>query len=225
MCRSTARFSSMLRLMSAHQHQTPPSPRERGEGEDEGRAPSVAGIPTEVEKIARRRPPLIPLPGPSPRRRGEGSRHPGSRGRLEKPAETRPVVAPPLSRMPANVKRPLLPASGEKVRMRGRRHHLQRYRQRWKRSQGAARPSSPCRDLLPADGEKEAVIPGLTRDPLAECARARPGPHPRPWKRFSTCTGHRRGSTATRSKRSERRAWSGWRASQRSAARSIRICA
>ncbi len=61
------------------QHQTPPSPRRRGEGEDEGQAPSVAGMPTEVEKTARPRPPLIPLPGPSPRRRGEGGRHPGSR--------------------------------------------------------------------------------------------------------------------------------------------------
>ena len=131
----------------------------------------------------------------------------------------------PLCRMRTNVKRLLLPASGEKVRMRGERHQWPGYRQRWRSWQGAARPSSPCRDLLPAGGEKEAVIPGLTRDPLAECARARPGPHPRPWKRFSTCTGHRRGSTATRSKRSERRAWSGWRASHRSAVRSIRVCA
>ncbi len=82
-------------LQNAHQRQTPPSPRERGEGEDEGQAPSVAGIPTEVEKTARHRPPLIPLPGPSPRSRGEGGRHPGRRDPLEKPAGTRPVVAPP----------------------------------------------------------------------------------------------------------------------------------
>ncbi len=76
----------------------PPSPLSgtgSGAGDQEGRAPSVAGIPTEVEKIARPRMPLVPLPGPSPRSRGEGGRHPGSRDRLEKTAETRPVVAPP----------------------------------------------------------------------------------------------------------------------------------
>ncbi len=95
----------------------------------------------------------------------------------------------PLCRMRTNVKRPLLPASGEKVRMRGERHQWPGYRQRWKSSQGAARPSSPCRDLLPADGEKEAVIPGLTRDPLEERASAGSGPHLRTTSR--TLCGHR----------------------------------
>ena len=43
--------------------------------------------------------------------------------------------------------------------MRGKRRQWPGYRQKWKSSQGPARPSSPCRDLLPANGEKEAVIP------------------------------------------------------------------
>ncbi len=212
-------------LQNAHQRQTPPSPRERGEGEDEGQAPSVAGIPTEVEKTARHRPPLIPLPGPSPRSRGEGGRHPGRRDPLEKPAGTRPVVAPPPLQNAHQRQTPPSPRRRGEGEDEGRAPSVAGIPSEVEKTARRRPPLIPCRDLLPADGEEEAVIPGLTRDPLAECARARPGPHPRPWKRFSTCTGHRRGSTATRSKRSERRAWSGWRASQRSAARPIRICA
>ncbi len=53
----------------------PPSPRKRGEGEDEGRAPGSANHTTRRDFHAPRQP-LIPLPGPSPRARGEGSRQP-----------------------------------------------------------------------------------------------------------------------------------------------------
>ncbi len=160
-------------LQNAHQRQTPPSPRRRGEGEDEGRAPSVAGIPTEVEKTARRRMPLIPLPGPSPRLRGEGAVIPDAAIRWKSTQEHGPILAPPPLQ---NARQHQTPPSPRE------------------RGEGEDEGRAPSRARIPTEVEKTArrrmpliPLPGPSPHSRGEGTR-HPGPDPGPIGRMRKST-------------------------------------